>query len=240
MGQPRTPLRPPLFRSFAQLFCLALLPPAALANPVPADELSLLNGADAFERYCTECHGWDPAEQYQALYSEDPIDESDPLFEPSPEAERTEPDFAVPDADDDWPEWAGPPPEESDEEAQFREDVLNDLAGAIDDVYGEELEPDGWAVPEDESFAGEDAMDSAGQLYGAGADSELARSTTGATDLTDPASYIYGTTETDLFFNIAHGTGATMPGFREELGSDAAVWDLVNYIRSLWPEGWTD
>ncbi|MDZ7784288.1 MAG: hypothetical protein U5K56_15570 [Halioglobus sp.] len=239
MGQPR-PLRLSLSRPCLQLFFLALLAPAALANPVPADELSLLNGADAFERYCTECHGWDPSEQYQALYGEDPIDEPDPLFESSPEAERTEPGFAAPDADDDWPEWAGPPPEENDEEAQFREDVLNDLAGAIDGVYGEELEPDGWAVLEDESLAGEDELPSVEEVFAAGTDSELARSTTGATDLTDPTSYIYGTTETDLFFNIAHGTGVGMPGFREELGSDAAVWDLVNYIRSLWPGDWTD
>lgn len=240
MGQPRTPLQTPPTRPRAQLFFLVLLSPAALANPVPADELSLLSGADAFERYCTECHGWEPSEQYQALYGEDPIDEPDPLFEPPPETERTEPDFAVPDADDDWPEWAGPPPEEIDEEAQLREDVLNDLAGAIDGVYGEEPEPDGWTVPEDESIAAEEEFQSVEEVFAAGTDRELARSMTGATDLTDPTSYIYGTTETDLFYNIADGTGVGMPGFREELGSDEAVWDLINYIRSLWPEDWTD
>lgn len=233
MGQLRTPLRTPLYRRFAPLFLLALSPPAALANPVPADELSLLSGADAFERYCTECHGWDPSEQYQALYGDDPIDEPDPLFEPPPRAEPTGPDFTAPDEVDDWPEWAGPPPEETDEDAQLRADILNDLVGAIDEVYDEEPAPDGWAVPAQEPQSVE-------ELFGEETDSELARSMAGATDLTDPVSFIYGTTETDLFFNIAHGTGVGMPGFREELGSDEAVWDLVNYIRSLWPEGWTD
>ena len=29
-----------------------------------------------------------------------------------------------------------------------------------------------------------------------------------------------------------------MPGWRTELGSDEAIWDLVNYIRSLWGEEW--
>ena len=194
-----------------------------------------MSGADAFERYCTECHGWDPAEQYQALYSEDPIDEPDPLFETSPEAEPTEPDFTVPDADDDWPEWAGPPPEESDEEAQFREDVLNDLAGAIDDVYGEELEPDGWASRRMSRLQGKTQWTPPGSCTGRGR-TVSSRAARPAPRISPILSYIYGTTETDLFFNIAHGTGVGMPGFREELGSDAAVWDLVNYIRSLWPE----
>jgi len=57
LGQPR-PLRLSLSRRCVQLFFLALLAPAALTNPVPADELSLLSGADAFERY----HGLVPSD----------------------------------------------------------------------------------------------------------------------------------------------------------------------------------
>ena len=61
-----------------------------------------------------------------------------------------------------------------------------------------------------------------------------------ATDLLDPESFVYGTSEIELFANIADGTGPTMPGFREVLGEEEAIWDIVNYIRSLWGENYVD
>jgi mono/diheme cytochrome c family protein len=187
------------------------------ASPVPADEISLLNGADSFAQYCTECHGWDPALQYDSLYDPDP--DVDLLFD----LESLDADISVggefPTAEevDDWPEWAEPRPDVPDEEELMRAGVLSDLAVAIDDVYGD----------------GSDGM------FGEDPDSQPPRAP-GATDLTDPASFKYGTSENDLYDSITRGAGMDMPGFRERLGSEDAVWNLVNYIRSLWGEDWVD
>jgi mono/diheme cytochrome c family protein len=60
----------------------------------------------------------------------------------------------------------------------------------------------------------------------------------GATNLADPVSYFYGTSEEEMFESIAEGTGEAMPGFRTELGGDEAIMDVVNYIRSFWGEEW--
>ena len=60
----------------------------------------------------------------------------------------------------------------------------------------------------------------------------------GATDLSKPQTFYYGTSEEEVFKSIANGTGAAMPGWRTELGSDEAIWDVVRYIRSFWSEDW--
>lgn len=177
---------------------------------MPADDLSLLNGADSFQRYCTECHGWDPAAQRDALYDDDIVPPPAPPLPPA----------SAPPID--WPEWAGPPPQrqpEPDPEAELQAEVLRDMVGAIDRVYSE-----------DDPYAG-----SPGLAAGTDADDDRLPAP-GATDLTDPRAYLYGTEETDLFRNIAEGVGVDMPGYLEVLGSEEAVWDLVNYIRSLWGE----
>ncbi len=57
-----------------------------------------------------------------------------------------------------------------------------------------------------------------------------------ATDLTDPEAYYSGNSPQDIFNSVANGTGVAMPGWRAQLGSDEAIWDLVNFIRSLWAE----
>ena len=57
-----------------------------------------------------------------------------------------------------------------------------------------------------------------------------------ATDLTYPADYYNGSTDQDIFTSIANGAGVAMPGWRAQLGSDEAVWDLVAFIKSLWVE----
>ena len=191
----------------AALVALCCATPATLANPVPADELSLLNGADAFERLCTECHGWDPSQQYESLYDEAPVDAPDPLFDPDEdEGAEPEPLLLAEDEDDDWPEWADPLPE--------------DLEEAEPVAQTEELAP-------------------LEEVFGENGDGTLDRAP-GATDLTDPESFLYGTTEMDLFFNIANGTGPGMPGFMDQLGSETQLWNLVNYIRSLWGDDWVD
>jgi mono/diheme cytochrome c family protein len=57
-----------------------------------------------------------------------------------------------------------------------------------------------------------------------------------ATDLTDTEAYYSGFTGQDIFNSIANGAGVAMPAWRSQLGSDEAVWDLVHFIQSLWPQ----
>jgi mono/diheme cytochrome c family protein len=57
-----------------------------------------------------------------------------------------------------------------------------------------------------------------------------------ATDLTTPSLYKSGTTEGEIFHSIRDGAGDQMPAFKSQLGGEADIWNLVNFIRSLWPE----
>jgi len=57
-----------------------------------------------------------------------------------------------------------------------------------------------------------------------------------ATDLTSPNLYKSGTSAGEIFRSIRDGAGDQMPAFKSQLGSEADVWNLVNFIRSLWPE----
>ena len=57
-----------------------------------------------------------------------------------------------------------------------------------------------------------------------------------ATNLTTPDDFHSGTTEGEIFRSIRDGAGDTMPSFKTQLDSEQDIWNLVNYIRSLWPE----
>jgi mono/diheme cytochrome c family protein len=57
-----------------------------------------------------------------------------------------------------------------------------------------------------------------------------------ATDLTTPSLYKSGTSEGEIFRSIRDGAGDQMPAFKSQLASETDVWNLVNFIRSLWPE----
>ena len=57
-----------------------------------------------------------------------------------------------------------------------------------------------------------------------------------ATDLTDPEAYYNGSTEQDIYTSIAQGAGGGMPAWQAQLKTEEAIWDLVNFIRSLWSE----
>jgi mono/diheme cytochrome c family protein len=54
------------------------------------------------------------------------------------------------------------------------------------------------------------------------------------TDLTNPKVWVKGTSDGEIFRSIRDGVSA-MPSFREEIGDTDKMWNLVNYIRSLWP-----
>ena len=57
-----------------------------------------------------------------------------------------------------------------------------------------------------------------------------------ATDLTTPSLYKSGTSEGEIFRSIRDGAGDQMPAFQSQLASETDIWNLVNFIRSLWPE----
>lgn len=54
------------------------------------------------------------------------------------------------------------------------------------------------------------------------------------TDLTDPKVWVNGTSDGEIFRSIRDGVSA-MPAFRQEIGDTDKTWNLVNFIRSLWP-----
>ena len=57
-----------------------------------------------------------------------------------------------------------------------------------------------------------------------------------ATNLTNPAKYLHGTTEGEIFHSIRDGAGVDMPPFKPTLTKEEDLWSMVNFIRSLWPE----
>lgn len=57
-----------------------------------------------------------------------------------------------------------------------------------------------------------------------------------ATDLTSPKLYNSGTSEGEIFRSIRDGAGDQMPAFQSQLANETDIWNLVNFIRSLWPE----
>jgi len=57
-----------------------------------------------------------------------------------------------------------------------------------------------------------------------------------ATDLTTPSLYKSGASEGEIFRSIRDGAGDQMPAFKSQLASETDIWNLVNFIRSLWPE----
>jgi mono/diheme cytochrome c family protein len=56
-----------------------------------------------------------------------------------------------------------------------------------------------------------------------------------ATNLTEPKGYKDGATEGELFRNIRDGAGSQMPPFKDTL-NEQEIWNLVNFVRSLWPD----
>lgn len=57
-----------------------------------------------------------------------------------------------------------------------------------------------------------------------------------ATDLTNPKAWKSGTTAGEVFRSIRDGAGEAMPPFAEKVPKDEDLWNIVNYVRSLWPE----
>jgi mono/diheme cytochrome c family protein len=213
---------------------------AVASVPVLADvdEQSLNNGAQLYEVFCSDCHGSDAANRYDQLYSDDYTrgddDEYQKLIEIVQQEESAQL-IAVPDEEEPWPEWAEMPDPNAEKKPDERTEVMNTLSAVIDEAHG--IRP-----ATSPGNAGNSTSNSSSSLL----DEQITEQDTrggfepmpGATNLADPSSYFYGTSEEEIFESIAEGTGEAMPGFRTELGGDEAVMDVVNYIRSFWTEEW--
>ncbi len=57
-----------------------------------------------------------------------------------------------------------------------------------------------------------------------------------ATDLTQPRFYKSGASEGEVYRSIRDGAAETMPAFKTQIADDKDLWNLVNFIRSLWPD----
>jgi len=57
-----------------------------------------------------------------------------------------------------------------------------------------------------------------------------------ATDLTQPKAWKSGTSEGEIFRSIRDGAGEAMPPFADKVSKDEDIWNMVNYLRSLWPD----
>ncbi len=57
-----------------------------------------------------------------------------------------------------------------------------------------------------------------------------------ATDLTAPEGWKNGTSDGEAFRSIRDGAGESMPSFKNQI-QEEQIWQLVNYIHSLWPAG---
>jgi mono/diheme cytochrome c family protein len=57
-----------------------------------------------------------------------------------------------------------------------------------------------------------------------------------ATDLTNPKMWKNGTEEGQIFRSIRDGAGVAMPAFKGQIAQEQDVWNIVNFIHSLWPQ----
>ncbi len=57
-----------------------------------------------------------------------------------------------------------------------------------------------------------------------------------ATDLTEPKVWKSGITEGEVFRSIRDGAGEAMPPFSDKVEKEEDFWNMVNFLRSLWPD----
>ncbi|MFK7974788.1 MAG: cytochrome c [Halioglobus sp.] len=223
------------------IFIAALILPAvnSIANPVPADDLSIANGFEAYDLHCATCHGTKSMPEDEQWYEPDTFKDDidyDALIDKAQakrQASQKE-KFANVSGRDGAGRWAElPDPGGKANDASVRAQIMADLVAEIEREYGTQV-----AEQELEEYSTEYDLAEELGFNDLGEDDAMP----GAPDLADPESFIYGTDEYDLYNTIAKGVGSAtlMPGFLSELGSEEAVWDLVNFIRSQWAEEWLD
>ncbi len=185
-----------------------------------AEEQALGNGAGLYAVYCSDCHGSAPAARLDTQAESNAADDYAELIELAQNkaaAEQTE----IP--EEEWPEWAEQPNPYDEKAPDEREEIMNLATAAIEKAHEINSEPGEL----------ENAGDNADEIKVAGFKPQP-----GVTDLSRPQTFYYGTSAEEVFNSTANGTGAAMPGWRTELGSDESIWDVVNYIRSFWGDEW--
>lgn len=223
------------------LLIVPLLLPAALSygNPVPSDDLSIANGYEAYDRHCAQCHGTKTLAEDELWYEPDNIQDDidyEALIDQAQAArtEAQEEKYANISGRDGAGQWAElPDPGGKANDADVRAQIMAELVAEIDREYSAQVEQE-----EVDPFSTDYDIGEELGFNEIGEEDAIA----GAPDLADPESFIYGTDEYDLYNAIAKGVGnaSLMPGFLKELGSEEAVWDLVNFIRSQWADEWLD
>lgn len=56
-----------------------------------------------------------------------------------------------------------------------------------------------------------------------------------AADLTAPDTWLYGTSDGELFVSIRDGAGDEMPPFKQVIRNEDNLWRVVNFVKSLGP-----
>jgi mono/diheme cytochrome c family protein len=206
----------PRLSTLVLLVCLGLpISGHVAAGPVLPDEQSLSNGARLYELYCSECHGQARAKSDAGGAGE--FVDYTKLIDIAQANKAQEESMNL---EEDWPEWAEEPDPNAESEPDVRTEVMDMVTAEIDKAHASQAEPEAYADSVESSPGGFEPV-------------------AGVTNLADPQSYYYGTSEEEVFKSIAKGTGAAMPGWRDRLGSDEDIWDVVNYIRSFWGEEWS-
>jgi mono/diheme cytochrome c family protein len=212
------------FTTLSVVLCL-LGPGQVIASPEIADERTLGNGAQLYTMYCSECHGTAPVErQDEHSGSSDAVDYAK-LIEIAQAKKLAEETAKF--EEEAWPDWTIRQNPNEVKKPDERAEIMNLVTAVIEQAH--EIKPE----------SGE--LENPGGNSGNNSDNNKERGfepLPGVTDLSNPQTFFYGTSEDEVFKSIANGTGAAMPGWRTELGSDEAIWDLVNYIRSFWGEEW--
>jgi mono/diheme cytochrome c family protein len=190
------------------------------AAAASGEDQAMSNGAGLYAVYCSDCHGNAPAVHSSDQSANDEVADYTELLEIA--QRNLEADKAANPAEE-WPEWAERPNPYAQKKPDEREEIMGLVAAAIEKAH--EVKPQSEDVEDTEGTAGE-------------GDAQGFHPVAGATDLSKPQTFYYGTSEEEVFKSIANGTGAAMPGWRTELGSDEAIWDVVHYIRGFWSEDW--
>ena len=55
-----------------------------------------------------------------------------------------------------------------------------------------------------------------------------------ATDLTSPSEFQSGMSDGEIFRSIRDGAGVAMPPHKGQLRESEEIWDIVNFIKTLW------
>jgi mono/diheme cytochrome c family protein len=191
------------------------------AASASGEDQALSNGAALYAVYCSDCHGNAPAARSSERPATDEVADYSELVDIAQRKMAAE--KAAHPEDEEWPEWADRPNPNLGKKPDERAEIMNLVVAAIEKAH--EIKPQPGTQEDTEKKTDEATAPGFNPM-------------SGATDLSKPQTFYYGTSEEEVFKSIANGTGAAMPGWRTELGGDEAIRDVVLYIRSFWSADW--